>query len=299
MPNLVEYLCKKGNRLIEPRLYSSLKTLGQSVAEGMVDVLLAGEEVREEILQFLKQIPQIILLSEGSYAREETEFEVIFKYQPVSDIMKELMSLIAENDMIPYTRIKLSKSKTEVYGVYAPYGGAGVTSCALALAKRYAENYQTLYVNLELFNSFDFSGQGRRTDTEYRFRGMSEVLFYLKQKKEKLAIKLDSITYSREGIDYLLAVEDYRDLYHMETEDMHRFLEVLLSDSPYQRIIFDIGYLGEATLYLMQQADGIYMPEPKQRLQAEKQNAFFGFLAREHREEILKKIVQTDDRGGI
>ncbi len=65
-------------------------------------------------------------------------------------------------------------------------------------------------------------------------------MFYLKQRKDKLALKLETLVVSMEDLDYILAVEDYRDLYSMNCEDIQLFLKVLLRQTEYEKIIFDI-----------------------------------------------------------
>lgn len=299
MQSLVEYLCQNGHRSIETRLFTTLDTLVQSAEKRMIDVLLAGEEVVEEIAPLKEKLSQIILLSEGNMVSERSEYYVIFKYQSAPDIMKEVLAQIAENDEIHYTDYKVLKEAGEIIAVYAPFGGAGVTKYAFGLAQELSKRYRTLYVNLELFHGMSHLLQDRKGRQIESFRGMSEVIFYLKQKKEKLAIKLESIAFSVQELDCIMTVEDYRDLYHMTREDMEELLQVILFQSEYDKIVFDIGYIGSATLCLLERAGCIYMPEAMTDIQKSKAESFERLLAREGLEEILHKRKYINREGDV
>ncbi|MCD7826151.1 MAG: hypothetical protein LUH14_09365 [Clostridiaceae bacterium] len=296
MASLLGYFCRRSIQMIEPMLFTNLQALGQAVKAGAVDVLLTEEEMLEEVRGFQDMAVQIVLLSEGTALHEQQLFPIIFKYQSAEDVINELLSLIAENDHIRYTQRIISKKAVEIIGVYSPFGGAGVTKYALSMSEGLAKQYRTLYVNLELFHGLGYLLQGKKGQPEQRSRGMSEVIFYLKQKKEKLALKLDSLVFSKDGLDYIFAVEDFRDLYYLEEEETARFLEVLIQESVYQKLVFDIGYLGAGTLYLFRQLHRLYMPQPWLQVQIGKEEAFLQLLAREHCEEAVRQIIRVDMR---
>lgn len=284
MSRLILYLCKKNYQMIESRLFTSLELLKDCAGKGEVDVLLAGEEVLEEVMELEDVIPQIMLLSEGEMLREESKYPLVFKYQPVPDIIREVLSEVADNDNIYYTQQNYRKSTAELIGVYAPFGGGGVTETALDLTKKSAKQRRTLYVNLELFQGLDFlfTKEKGKEKADMPCRGMSEVIFYLKQRKEKLALKLESLIFETEEIEGIATVEDYRDIYQMQTEDMQYFLNVLTNQTEYEKVIFDIGFFNETALYLMTQCEKILMPQAVTRIQQSKESAFRRLLLREN-----------------
>lgn len=298
MQSLVEYLCQKSQYAIETRLFTTLDTLIQSAEKKTIDVLLAGEEVVEEIALLKNKLSQIILLTEGNIVSEQSEYYMVFKYQSAPDIIREVLAQVAENDAISYTDHKILKEAGEIIAVYSPYGGAGVTNYSFCLARELSKKYCALYVNLELFHGLSYCMQDKKGRSMESFRGMSEVIFYLKQKKEKLAIKLESIAVSVQGVDCILTVEDYRDLQHMTKEDMEELLQVLLFQSKYDKVIFDIGYMGEAILCLLEKAHRIYMPEVETDIQKSKESSFERLLIRENLEEVLHKREHIKMKGG-
>ena len=73
-------------------------------------------------------------------------------------------------------------------------------------------------------------------------RGLSEIIFYLKQKNERLALKLRQLVQQSYGMDHIRPVTDFRDLYSLCREDVDRLLTVISGETGYERVIFDIGF---------------------------------------------------------
>ena len=119
---------------------------------------------------------------------------------------------------------------------------------------------------------------------------MSEIIFYLKQKNEKLAAKLRALTRRRDNLDYLWPVEDFRDLYSIGREDVDRLLATLANETDYERIIFDIGFLTDSSLYLLYCCDRIYIPKAKSVWEENQKNALEELLVREGLEEVIDSI---------
>ena len=290
MNSLADYLCRRGHNTLETRLFTKLDMLKKSVEEGKIDVLLAGEEVADEIRCLKDKVSRIMLLSEGSQVSEKSEFFLLFKYQSAENLVKEVLAQIAEDDKIYCTQKIITKKTVELIGVFAPFGGAGVTDYALSMAKELAKHYKTLYINMELFQGLDFLLQGKKKEKENIYRGMSEVVFYLKQRKEKLALKLETVVMPLEELDVILAVEDCRDLYSLGCEEMRQLLNVLLQQTDYEKVVFDIGYTGDSALYLMDECSRLYMPEAVTPIQKSKERAFWRFLRRENYEHVVQNF---------
>jgi hypothetical protein len=283
--------------MIETRLFTSLEMLKKNTESGWVDVLLAGEEVVDEIQDIKDKIPQIMLLSEGGRAEEESEYYLLFKYQSAESLVREVLAQAAENDNIFYTQKLINKRAVEIIGVYAPFGGAGVTEYAVSMAEELAKKEQTLYVNMELFQGLPLDTVGKRKNEEAFCRGMSEVIFYLKQRKEKLALKLETIVISKNNLSMIPTVEDYRDLYSLNCEDIRHFLKVLLQQTEYGKIIFDIGFMSDAVLYLLDRCNAVHMPKAVTVTQKRKQQSFIDFLQREGYAQIEKNILFVERQG--
>ncbi|MBR1742165.1 MAG: hypothetical protein IJ733_09935 [Lachnospiraceae bacterium] len=282
MKSFVGYVCKKYRNIVETRLFTDFAMLEKQVQSGKIDVLLASEEFVERFQLYSDQIPQMVFLSEGNMGKEKSKFPVIFKYQAVSKIVKEIFELMAENDRISYHTEIVSKRTVEMICGYAPFGGGGVTEFLFQKAESLAKKRKVLYVNLEEFHGFSHVQKEKQG-------GMSEVLFYLRQKRGKLALKLESVLYRKGDLACIFSVEDYRDLHSMTKEDMAEFLQVLQEQTEYEVFVFDIGFLGEAGIFLMERCDKIYMPRPENRIQSSKEEAFEKNLRASGQEKIIEK----------
>lgn len=290
MENLANYLCRKVRVGIETRLFTSFEMLKKHVSKGETQVLIVDEMLEGQVHALKTYVPQIMLLSEGNMVHEGREFTVLFKYQSAQEIIGEILEQVAEDERIPFEKSHVPKGTMECIGVYAPFGGGGVSEYAFALGKKLSKTKKTLYVNLEEFHGMAEKYTLRRKREECGYRGMSEVIFYLKQRKEKLALKLETLIHVVDHLDCIPAVEDYRDLHNMSAEDVKQFLEVLSEQTMYEVVVFDIGYLEESTLFLMEQCKRLYMPACTTDTAKCKTQAFEQLLLRNNRQNLWEKF---------
>lgn len=294
MISLVKYLCKKKQEIVETRLFTNLSMLQDYLKKGQVDVLLAQEEEADHMIGLQGFVPKLILLTEGNTVREASDFIPVFRYQSAEEMVREILEAVAEDDRIVYAGAVLAQRQGEIICGYSPFGGAGVSTFLMDLATDLAEKYSTLFISLEEFHGMEQLPPGKKGQQREEYRGMSEVIFYLQQRKEKLALKLDSLVYTWNQVDYLLAVENYCELYQMTKEDMKCFLQMLCYQTGYERLIFDVGYLGEAGDYLLEESDRIYMPLPKTPVQERKQRSWEQTWERQGKGKLLKTVCQVD-----
>lgn len=252
MISLVKYLCKKKQEIVETRLFTNLRMLQDYVKEGQVDVLLAQEEETDHMNGLEGYVPKIILLTEGNTVKEGSDFISVFRYQSAEEVVREILEAVAEDDRIVYAGAAIARRQQEIICGYSPFGGAGISTFLMELGTDLAEKYSTLYISLEEYHGMEHLPPEKKGQQPEEYRGMSEVIFYLQQRKEKLALKLESLVYTWNQVDYLLAVENYCELYQMTKEDMKCFLQILCYQTGYERLIFDVGYLGEASEYLLE-----------------------------------------------
>lgn len=288
---LAEYLIRHCNAMLDVRLFTNIENMLHFLRREAVEMLLVGEKDWDSAWEPEVNVHRLIFLSDGDMLCEGTSRLTIFKYQSAEEIVKELLSVIAEDDSIQTGNVKVGLRNAEFIGVYSPFGGAGVSTFAYRMAKEYGTQYLTLYLNMELFNGMSiYQGRQHRDITEADRRGMSELIFYLQQNKDKIAVKIQALVQHRDGIDCIAAVEDYRDLYSMKVADLRHLLQVLAEETEYQKILFDIGYLGESSLELMRYCDILYLPKAGSGVQQNKQLSFEQLLIREGDQDLLERI---------
>ncbi len=289
-----DYISHHKNVLIDLITFTSINSAEEYVKHSRIDILLVSGSMACEAGE-LGNIKKIIVLSDGSYTGH-SEYPVIFKYQPAAHILKEIFAQVAEDDNIPGMPMIHTSKHAELIAVYSPYGGSGISTYARNLCAGMAGSNNVLYVNLEIFDSFaEF--EGNRDNNEY-ICGMSEAVYYIKQKKDKLAFKLGSIIkHHKEGYNYILPVGDYRDLYSILPEDMECFTDVLGSGMMYDKVVFDVGYIHGSSLKLLQVCDVVIMPEASGQIQENKQHSFERLLIRNGMDKVIQNIQYVPMKG--
>ena len=121
-------------------------------------------------------------------------------------------------------------------------------------------------------------------------RGMSDLIFFLRQRQEKTAVKLQSLIRRIGTIEGIGAVEDYRDLYELSAKDLERLLLVLAEDTEYEKVVFDIGFFGDGSMELLKCMDKLFVPQPATRSQQCKCKSWEALLKKEGLEECLAKM---------
>lgn len=289
-----DYINHHKNMLIDLVTFTSINSAEEYLKNGSADILLVSGDMACEAGK-LKNIKKIIILSDGSYTGAQ-ECPVIFKYQPAAHILKEIFEQVAEDDTIQGMPVIHTSKQAELIVVFSPYGGSGVSTYARNLCAGMAGSNNVLYINLEIFDSFaEFESSA---DNHEYICGMSEVVYYIKQKKDKLAFKLGSvIKHHKDGYNYILPVEDYRDLYSISPEDMECFTDVLASGMMYDKVVFDAGYVHESLLKLLQVCDVLILPEASGQIQENKQHSFERLLIRNGMDNVVQNIQYIEMKG--
>lgn len=289
-----DYINHHKNMLIDLVTFTSINSAEEYLKNGSADILLVSGDMACEAGK-LKNIKKIIILSDGSYTGAQ-EYPVIFKYQPAAHILKEIFAQVAEDDTIQGMPVIHTSKQAELIVVFSPYGGSGASTYARNLCAGMAGSNNVLYINLEIFDSFaEFESS---TDNHEYICGMSEVVYYIKQKKDKLAFKLGSvIKRHKDGYNYILSVEDYRDLYSISPEDMECFTDVLASGMMYDKVVFDTGYVHESLLKLLQVCDVLILPEASGQIQENKQHSFERLLIRNGMDNVVQNIQYIEMKG--
>lgn len=289
MEALSEYFGTK-NFLIECRLFTQKDSLAGFLKEHTVDVLLLGQEVKISELSYLENVRNIIVLSEGSTVCEEseTDYPLLFKYQSAENILTEIFQAVGMGEEEAGEGLT-EKDRTQFTGIYRPYGQLPPREGFL----RGKEGEKTLWLDLELLSGASGTGAAGKREA---MRGMSELIFYLKQRNVKLAWKLQPLIQERGGIDYIGPVEDYRDLYSLNREDIDLLLTVLAKETGYEQVIFDVGYLSDSALYLLYCCNRVYMPQAQTSWEENQKNSLEYLLTREGLGEMAESIryVPTD-----
>lgn len=276
---LMEYLNRK-ERLFDICIFTGVEVLLDYIGTHRADILLIEEELMEKRISELVT-GRIILLSEGSQVQEDSEFAMVYKLQPAEAIEREIMSCYATGG--PGLCVETATDRrVQIWGVFSPAGGCGKTTFAMNLGSWLSRQKNVLYLNLESLGSL-ISDSDRG--------GMTDLLYYVKERKENLFLLLSSLAEKRQGLDCILPVDSYADLEALEEKDVDYLLEEL-EKSRYDVIILDIGFLNTRTFYLLSRCGRIFLPRFKEEENTGKMVALERNLRIEGREGLLLKMEQ-------
>ncbi len=279
----MDFLNEKEEFLLEAIIFSKKESLQKYLQEHKVDILLMGEFMERTNLK-QENIKYKLVLCEGILVREEETESVIYKYQAAECIMREILAFyVSKETTTAAYRYLPQYQKCEIVSVYSPAGGCGKTTTALAMAQVFGKSKKVLYLNLE-----NFPGVISKMQLE-EISGFSELVYYLKQRKSNLAMKLQTLVRKEGNIDLLQPAGHYNDLYALDAQDVQLFIEELYSATAYDVVIFDIGFMSDAIMELLEASQIIYIPFLKSKSLEQKEERFFEFLRREERGYIQEK----------
>ena len=306
---LMEYLNQNKEFFLEARVFTDLLHLQDYLEEMTVEVLLVGERISLDTID-KEQIRHIMLLSEHGMVCEESEYPHLYKYQSMEGLVKEIVLCYSGTGIRAGTKLLEMENEKTLIGVFSPFGGSGKTLFSIALGQALLEGTQicsegsemagagkensrymtkmrrVLYIGMEMMSSFE---------AEENIRGnLSDILFWIRERKEGCLSGLTLMTEKRGNLDCIFAPDYYEDLLNLTEEDMDFLIKELGKNTPYEVIIFDIGCWNQATFYLLEQMQEIYMPDFLNRTFLKKENSLVTGLKLTGKNGLYEKIKKVE-----
>lgn len=285
--NFMDYLNQKKNIPFEIQAFTSVDSLVAFAEENPVELLLISSEAMCREVGELN-IGKIVILTEGNKPKELDDYTGVYKYQASSDIVREVMaSYSAEKEILP-AQIPVLKKTTEILGVYSPIGGCLQTSFALTLAQILGKEKNVLYLNLEEYSGFERLMRRKFSHT------LSDLLYYVRQGKPGLNIKLDSMIQSLGNMDFIPPVQSPEDIRGALWQDWEQILREIVQHSSYETIILDIGNGIEDVFQMLEMCTTIYMPTKTDRISRCKLSQFEELLKVRKCHQVLEHMIRLD-----
>lgn len=246
--------------------FTSLERLRNYARENPIELLLIDAGVRKEAADI--RAGKVVALSEGESIRLEKECPSVYKYQPTDSIIREVMECYCEDggDEVAHTG-----KKARVLGVYSPVGRCLKTSFALTMGQLLGKDSKVLYLNLE-----ECSGFSKLIPTETK--GNLSDIFYYYQQGSLNHIRMKSMIYSWNNLDYIPPVGYPDDWKLISPDHINGIIEKIARESGYEEIIVDIGQIGRKGTELLRICDVIYMPVKEDWVSAAKIQEFEEYL---------------------
>ena len=285
MSNLATFILANYRHRFNVQTYTDPDSLYTSFADiqNKTDILLLSEDWYKEWVNRPDGFMMMIL---GGGTEDngigDGKAVVLNRYSGADSLIGEILKIYAQREGIQDDAEAVrGKHENRVTVLFAPCGGAGRTTIAIGLSTLYARiKYQTLYLN------FDWHGV-----EEFAFEpadpvGLSEIIFSLKSRPEKLGLKLEALKQThREGQFFYYPPPQYPlDLDEVKVGELESLINKIRMLGVFDRVLIDAhSGLSEKNKMLLELADSIYMvaecsPVGVQKLLAEKKKIDKVFL---------------------
>jgi hypothetical protein len=248
-----------------------------------VDILLVSERMNIELIQ-RKNIGIVAVLSEQEAVSALRSVPTIYKYQSARTVLKNLMNILAEKEDEP---MSLLNKNCNIIGVYSPVKRSLKTSFCLTLGQIMAKERAVLYINME-----EYAGFSTIFQKEYK-ADISDLIYYLRQDKANVMIKLEGIVDSVNNLDYIPPAISPMDIREVKKEEWERLLYEVGANSRYETVILDFGDGVDGLLELLGKCSKIYMPIREDYMSAAKIEQFDKLLIRAGYETLGSKIKKV------
>ena len=282
--SLMKYINQKQNMPFKATAFTNKEALEEYLQDNHIDILLVDYNLYDEYLE-LEDVSKIIFLVEDD-CQQFKDYSYIYKFQSSENIIRKILDYFAELN-ISKTGSIAKRNGTKIVGVYSPIKKPEQTVFAFTVGQVLAECGSTLYINMDEFTAFDkIYHQNYQGD-------LSDLMYYFKQNKDTVAIKLKAIVNTVNTLDYVPPLKYSRDLRTMETTKWIELLETIMATGMYENIVIDIGNVVEDITSLIEFCDKIYVPMENSYMYKMKVGEFEEFLLRSEASELIDKIEQV------
>lgn len=264
---LMEYISKKSTHLFRTMAFSDEKCLCEYARDKRIELLLISENMNAGRLSELNIGRKITIKEEASVSK----YMEVYKYQSADKLVREAMSFYdAENN---YLNNVFDKRRDKyVIGIFSPVGGTRKTSFALTLGQLLSKNNAVLYINLE-----GFSGLSDMLGTRFE-SGLSDLLYYSKQKNINIGARLSEFTISMQNLDILPPAEFPEDIKYIKPVFWSELFSKILNETKYDHLIIEVGAEVSDICSLISFCDRVFVPLRNDKLAKAKNKDFMEYV---------------------
>ncbi|HAN10661.1 MAG TPA: hypothetical protein DCP90_08640 [Clostridiales bacterium] len=280
--SLVEYMMENENERIQVVSFSNKELLENYVLSkgSKIDMLVADVSFMNE--RVLMGIKNYVILTEKNIKDELINYDCIFKYQSG----KTIVNMIFDYYYASTDNSKQSDSKkSNIYAVYSICDSKLKTEGAMNTCMSYLEKgKKVLYVSFDSFALVDIYNKNSE-------KGLSNILFELKDKENIEKIR-EYITKDREkDIDFLAPFQNFLEYYELTSKDVNKIINILYELTEYDCIVIELALdFGEVTRTVLERADEKFMIY--NATNQEKMNKFKNDLKQDNKSRELLKSME-------
>ena len=284
--SLMQYINQKQSMPFKTIAFTNKNALYEYLEKHHIDILLIAANDMEQKLED-EDIEKIILLSNGEIFSEYIGYSSIYKYQSSEKIIREILDYFVEVHSNDRTISNVVKN-VEIIAVYSPIRRTGQTIFALTMGQILANDFGTLYINLEEFSAFDkIFHQNYEGD-------LSDLMYFYKQNPHTLPIKLKAIVNTVHQLDYIPPLVYSKDLRNIDTEKWVELIESIAATGMYEKIIIDISTMVADVFSILEICNKIFMPVANDFVSLMKISAFEEYVLKSEETEIIEKCIKVN-----
>lgn len=280
--SLADYFNNK-NKIFFSEAFTSLDRILEYAKEHYIDILLITDKTNIELIN-QTNVGLTVLLSEQEAITTSNHYSVVYKYQAAGNILKNVMNYYAERDDEPLSFINKS---CKIIGIYSPIKRSLKTSFCLALGQILAKEKAVLYINMEEYSGFSMLFQ-----KDYK-ADLSDVIYFLRQDKSNILLKLEGIVDSVNNLDYIPPVSSPMDIREVKKDEWVKLFKEISVNSKYEILIIDFGDGADGLFELLLTCNQIYMPIREDYLSNAKIEQFKKQLTKAGYEELESHIKKV------
>ncbi|MCX7774052.1 MAG: hypothetical protein N2376_13170 [Clostridia bacterium] len=231
LERLSDYIQRNKSERFTMELFTQIPVFESWVSSGgKADLMVMSARVLSQVTLKLGNQP-IAVLNDGFPVQYPEGIAIIKKYQPADALIKELLSLCADS-LRTETEVKEGTGRIHLilYVDGSDLCHPLAPNIAFCLAQR---GKKVFYLSLDHIPVTDcyFSGTNEK--------GLSEMLYFLKSRKEGLSLKAESCTTkdASTGVEFMKAQKNLDDLADLSSQDIKALLEALKSRGCYDEIV--------------------------------------------------------------
>ena len=248
------YLQKNKSTHFQLELFTSPAKLENWLDKGEKADLMAISSTFLSKMEHPPAMKNLVVLKDSPQSQIPQHYITIHKYKPAEWLMKEILSLCADN-------LPEGNNKKEISGrihlvLYAD-GSDVLTPMAQALAWLYAQNQQpSFFISLDEISNTDSYFTGNNS------RGLSEMLYYVKSLKENLSLKAEACTTKdlEYHVDFMKGHHNSEDIEKLSPAECENLIKAIRGRACYSEIILSRAFRDDELLpMLLKEAHSIYV----------------------------------------
>ena len=216
------------------------------------------------------------------YLTEDKKRDGIFKYQPITGLVREIIEKLLETDE-GFGRLQSAGLKgAQIIGIYSPVRPILQSTLALTLGQVMAAEKRVLYLNFEPYSGMEYLMQREFS------QGLTDLFFYISSPEERLAMRIETLVEKVGKLDYIPPAVAFPDIEEFGAQGLLRLIDRVSKETEYEVLILDLSEIG-GIYSLLLRCDRILCPYCDDPLARAKVDAFENTLDYLKLEAILEK----------